>query len=152
MKRALILDVIFLCSVSSMSAKVPSQLRKPFSKVELLASLRSDQTETPPAKGPTKQDRARASVVPAKLIHQVGPTYPRQAEKAGVRGTVRLRVMIGKDGKVRNITLLSGNPVLVKSAMEAVSKWRYSPCLINGEPAEVPTEVAVVFGPQRPSH
>jgi TonB family protein len=97
------------------------------------------------AKNPIKRIRVGGTVMSAKLVHQVRPSYPDEAKRAGIQGTVRLRVMIGKDGKVRNITLLSGNPVLVKAAMKAVSKWRYQPSLLDGKPVEVLTEIDVNF-------
>jgi protein TonB len=58
---------------------------------------------------------------------------------------VRLDAVIDKDGKVQSLMLMSGHPILAKAAMKAVSKWRYQPTLLNGEPVEVVTEVDVNF-------
>jgi TonB family protein len=60
-------------------------------------------------------------------ITQVQPVYPREAKRAGIQGKVRLRVTINKDGSVMDIQVLSGDPQLVRAALEAVSQWRYSP-------------------------
>jgi len=57
------------------------------------------------------------------LVSQTPPVYPPQAQQAGVTGTVRLGVAIGKDGTVQNIQVISGHPLLVAAAMQAVQKW-----------------------------
>jgi TonB family protein len=146
MNRTLMPEIIFLFSVSSIFAKAPSQLQKPFSKVELLAMLQADQTETnPPAENPTKETRAGGKVLPPKLIHAVAPVYPKEARSLGIEDTVRFAAVIGKDGKLHDIKLVSGDPMLVKSAMKAVSQWRYSPALLNGKPVEMRSEVVVKF-------
>lgn len=98
------------------------------------------------AQGPSDQKPPEVvRVVPAKLVHRVSPIYPDEAKTAGIYGQVRLNVIIGKDGKVKNMTLLNGHPALAKAAMKAVSKWRYKPALLNGKPMEVPTEVTLDF-------
>jgi protein TonB len=97
-----------------------------------------------PAQAPNRI-RVGGQVMRAQLIHQVDPTYPREAKAAGVEGTVCLDVMIGKDGRVLNMKLLSGHPALAKAAMKAVSKWRYKPLLLKGVPVEVMTEVDINF-------
>jgi len=51
-----------------------------------------------------------------------------------MHGTVRLEVVIARDGKVQDMKLLSGQPTLAKAAMKAVSKWQYQPSLLSGEP------------------
>jgi TonB family protein len=89
-----------------------------------------------------KRIRVGGAVMSAKLIHQVRPTYPGDAN---VEGTVRLDAVIGKDGTVQDLKLLSGHPILVSAAMEAVSKWRYQPTLLNGVPVEVETEIDLNF-------
>ena len=53
--------------------------------------------------------------------------------------------MIGKDGSIENLTLVSGHPMLAPAAIEAVKQWKYKPYLLNGEPVEVDTEVLVNF-------
>ena len=80
-----------------------------------------------------------------KLVYQPRPIYPGEAKRAGIQGTVRLDVVIGKDGRVQDIKLLSGHPALAKATIKAVSKWRYLPTTLNGTPLEVVTEVDVTF-------
>ena len=79
------------------------------------------------------------------LVHKVQPEYPPMARAARIQGTVVLRAIIGKDGTITNLHVLSGHPMLVKAAMDAVSQWRYRPYYLNGEPVEVETQVTVNF-------
>jgi protein TonB len=62
-----------------------------------------------------------------------------------VQGQVRFTVLIGKDGHVQNVDLVSGEPVLADAAKEAVAQWFYKPTLLNGQPVEVITQVDVNF-------
>ena len=98
--------------------------------------------EQPEKSGPV---RRTAEVMQAMLVHQVRPEYPPLARTAHISGRVELRAIIGKDGVVRELQVLSGNPLLVHSARVAVSAWRYRPTLLNGEPVEVETYVTVNF-------
>ena len=65
--------------------------------------------------------------------------------QARISGVVRMNVIIGKDGTVQNLTLVSGHPLLATSAMEAVKQWVYAPTLLNGQAVEVATQVEVEF-------
>ncbi|HXW15761.1 MAG TPA: energy transducer TonB [Terriglobia bacterium] len=95
----------------------------------------------------TKVQRIRVSgqVAAAKLIHQEAPEYPSLAKTARIQGTVQMEVVIDKDGTVEDIKVLSGHPLLIESALEAVSRWRYQPTYLNGKPVEVMTEVEINF-------
>jgi TonB family protein len=81
----------------------------------------------------------------AKLLSWADPVYPVVAKLNGIRGTVRLDVVIGNDGRVLNVESISGNPVLADAAKHAVMQWVYTPTLLNGEPIEVVMEVHVPF-------
>jgi TonB family protein len=87
------------------------------------------------------------SVEAAKLITKVQPIYPEPAKSAGVQGTVVLHAVIGMDGKPLSLRVMNSqvDPDLARSAVEAVSQWRYTPTLLNGEPIEVDTTVMVNF-------
>ncbi|MGA9633256.1 MAG: energy transducer TonB, partial [Candidatus Acidiferrales bacterium] len=89
--------------------------------------------------------RIGGNVMQAKAIDRVQPTYPAIARAAHVQGTVVLHAIISKDGTVQQLQLISGPPLLVNSAMDAVRQWRYSPTELNGEPVEVDTTIQVVF-------
>ncbi len=81
----------------------------------------------------------------ARVLHKVAPEYPNDARKAHVEGVVRLHAIIGKDGSIKDLSVISGDPLLTEAAMKAVRQWRYQPVLINGEPVEVDTTVDVIF-------
>jgi protein TonB len=84
-------------------------------------------------------------VMMAKLIHQVTPPYPPLARQAGISGTVVLQAIIGRDGCIRDLQVLSGHPLLVPAAVDAVRQWLYQPTTLNGNPVEVLTTVEVKF-------
>jgi protein TonB len=71
--------------------------------------------------------------------------YPPEARQARIQGLVRFDVLIGPDGHVTNLTLVSGHPLLVPAAQEVVKDWVYKPTLLNGQPVEVQTQIDVNF-------
>ena len=85
-----------------------------------------------------------------QVVFQPKPKYPPEAVKAGVKGTVRLEAIVAKDGLIKRLNVISGEPVSVKAATEAVSQWRYKPTLLSGKPVEVSTAVDVKF--ELPKH
>jgi protein TonB len=89
--------------------------------------------------------RVSSGVAAGMLVHQVKPQYPPLAVQARIQGTVVLQAVIGKDGTVRDLHLVSGHPMLAPAAIEAVKQWRYRPYLLNDEPVEVDTQVNVNF-------
>jgi periplasmic protein TonB len=99
----------------------------------------------PPPKVTPKSIRVGGNVAQANLIRQVTPVYPAIAKTAHISGTVLLHAIIGKDGTVQDLQYISGPPLLMKSAMDAVRQWRYKPTLLNGEPVDVDTTISVVF-------
>jgi len=98
-----------------------------------------------PASNSPRPQRVSAGVVEGNLISKVDPVYPDIAKKAHVQGSVVLRAVIAKDGTVKNLTLITGPPMLVVSAIEAVQQWKYKPYLLNGEPTEVETTITVNY-------
>lgn len=79
------------------------------------------------------------------LIHRVQPVYPAIARAAGIQGVVVLRAIVSKTGTIEHLTVVSGHPMLIKPAVEAVEQWRYRPYLLNDEPIEIDTEITVNF-------
>jgi protein TonB len=75
----------------------------------------------------------------------VQPQYPSIAIQARISGPVVLHALISRQGNIENLQVLSGPPLLVKAAMDAVRQWRYRPYALNGEPVEVDTQVTVNF-------
>jgi protein TonB len=112
----------------------------------------------PPPSAPPKADVKSKPETPlpvggnvqsAKLIKNPAPAYPAIAKSARIQGTVVLQAIIGKDGAVRNLKVVSAaSPLLVPSAMDAVKQWVYRPTLLNWEPVEVITEITVIFALQ----
>lgn len=98
----------------------------------------------PPPKAP-ERIRVGGNVQQANLIHQVMPVYPEIAKTAHIQGTVILHAIISKDGSVQELQYISGPPLLMRSAMDAVRQWRYRPTLLNGEAVQVDTTISVVF-------
>jgi len=99
----------------------------------------------PPPKPAVSRVRVGGAVQAAKLVNRVQPLYPPLARQTRISGTVRLHAIIGKDGTVQQLTVESGHPLLVQSALDAVRQWRYQPTLLNGEPVDVDTEIDVIF-------
>ncbi len=89
--------------------------------------------------------RVSQGVSRGMLIQQVKPEYSQLARAARVQGAVVLHAIIGRDGAIQNLQVVSGHPVLIQSAIDAVKQWRYRPYLLNGEPVEVDTEITVKF-------
>ncbi len=96
---------------------------------------------------PPKPNLVRVSqgVTEGLLVHKVTPQYPPAAKQARVQGTVVLKAIIGKDGRVENIQPEQGSPMLVAAAVNAVKQWRYRPYVLNGNPVNVETTVRVDF-------
>ncbi len=98
----------------------------------------------PPADG-GKRITIGGNVQQTKLISQPKPVYPPLAKQARISGVVHLAAVIGKDGSVINLAVISGHPLLVPSALEAVRQWVYHTTLLNGEPVEVMTQIDVNY-------
>jgi protein TonB len=99
----------------------------------------------PPKPQAPKRVRVGGQVESAKLIFRPTPEYPPLAKMARIQGVVRLDAVISKDGTIQDLKVISGHPLLVKAALDAVQRWRYQPTLLNGEAVEVATEIDVNF-------
>jgi TonB family protein len=100
----------------------------------------------PPPKVATPQKvRVSSEVMEGNLLTHVDPVYPSLARKAQIQGEVRLQATISKTGAIENLRAVSGHPILIQAAMDAVRQWKYKPFLLNGEPTEVEGTVIVVF-------
>jgi protein TonB len=82
---------------------------------------------------------------PSHLSYRVQPAYPPEAQKQQIEGVVKIHQVIGTDGRVRNVSILSGPPLLVTAALEAARYWRYLPALLNGQPVETEQDVEIEF-------
>ena len=108
-------------------------------------------TAPPPAAPKRGSSTAReaiqvgGNVLEAKLVNRVMPVYPPLARQARISGTVRLEGIISRDGRVVNLQVISGHPLLINAAVEAVRQWVYRPTLLNGEAVEVIAPIDVHF-------
>ena len=96
----------------------------------------------PPA--PVKPPRVTAIRL-ATPIHKVEPIYPALARQARVSGTVELLGVLGTDGRIHELKVLRGHPLLVNAALDAVRQWIFEPTLLNGQPVEVAAPITVNF-------
>lgn len=94
--------------------------------------------ENPPPAESTAPERLHIAESPESFTYPLAPS-------AAVKGKVRLRAVLGTEGAVTDIAVLSGNPVLAKAASRAVRRWRYAPHEVNGKPAEAETDVVINF-------
>jgi periplasmic protein TonB len=100
----------------------------------------------PPPPRPTQtRIRQGGAVQAAMLVNRVQPQYPPLARQTRISGTVRLHAIISKDGSVQQLEVVSGHPLLVQAALDAVRQWKYRPTTLNGEPVEVDTTIDVIF-------
>jgi periplasmic protein TonB len=101
---------------------------------------------------PTKPESANARIIrrseqiqEGQLITRITPSYPQIARMARITGTVELMVLVGRDGGVLSVEVLSGNPLLAPAAKQAVEQWRYRPAILDGQAVEVEARVTVKF-------
>jgi protein TonB len=108
----------------------------------------------PPPPPPVKKEEKPAApkritiggnVQQAKLVRQPKPVYPPLAKQARISGIVHLAAVISSNGTIQDLKVISGHPLLIPAALEAVKQWVYQPTLLNGEPVEVQTQIDVNF-------
>jgi periplasmic protein TonB len=117
---------------------VPTELAPPPKPAPPAPPQRSEATPPPRVK-------IGGIVQAAKILRQVTPIYPPLAKQARVSGEVRLEAVISRNGTVASLQVMSGHPLLVPAALEAVRQWLYRPTLLNGDPVEVLTQIEVHF-------
>lgn len=110
------------------------------SSANLAAAIVATNTPTPGLTLPQSR-----GVIEGKLIRKVLPQYPEMARRAGVGGDIVLSATIGTDGKLKNIRVVSGSPLLREAAISAARQWRYSPYLLGGKPVETDTHITISF-------
>jgi len=104
----------------------------------------SDKTPAEPP-GASRQTNVPASTMRGLLLHKVQPVYPESARRNYIQGTVLLHAVITKEGRISELTPISGPKELIPAAIGAVQQWRYRPYVVNDEPVEVQTEITVNF-------
>jgi periplasmic protein TonB len=113
----------------------------------LLGGLGAGPVIAAPPPPPPRQTRIKlgGQVQEAKIIARPQPLYPPLARQARIQGNVVLHAIIDRDGRVGELQVVSGHPLLVQSALDAVKNWRYQPTQLNNEPVEVDTTITVTF-------
>jgi TonB family protein len=89
--------------------------------------------------------RVSQGVATGLKIHDVNPVYPPEARARHLQGQVLLQVTIGTDGRIHDLKVISGHPILAEAAKGAVEQWRYRPYVVQGKPIEVDTIITVIF-------
>lgn len=107
--------------------------------------LRNVSPPPAPASKPAIHTFRPSSLLEGSLIRRVLPVYPPLARTARIQGAVVLFAMISKAGTIDKLRTVSGHPMLVQAAVDAVSQWRYRPYILNNEPVEVETQITVNF-------
>jgi protein TonB len=96
----------------------------------------------PPPTGPV---RVGGNVKQPKVVHLEQPKYPPAAKKAHVEGVVMVEATVTADGTVEKVKAISGPPMLTEAATDAVSKWKYEPTYLNGQPVPVVLTARITF-------
>jgi TonB family protein len=109
------------------------------------ASGSSGAASAPPPADSSRPLRVGGNVMEAKKTNNASPVYPQVAKVAHIQRTVLLRAIIGKNGSAEELQFISGPPLLMRAAMDAVRQWQYSPTLLNGKPVRVDTQIQVTF-------
>ena len=101
---------------------------------------------TRPIEPPRQQKRIHeAHIDAALLVQRVEPMFPPILKQLHRGGRVELHAIIATDGTIQSLEVISGDPLCVKSALDAVRQWRYRPTLLNGQPVEVDTFITVIY-------
>jgi TonB family protein len=108
------------------------------------ANAASGGSDSSATKAP-KQLSVSAKVMSQNILTKAVPIYPPAAKKAGIQGKVVLDAVIGANGNVESLRVLSGPQELQQSALDAVRQWTYKPYLLNGDPIEVETTVNIIY-------
>jgi protein TonB len=89
--------------------------------------------------------RLSGEVARSLVVRYVSPVYPEDAKRKGIEGSVKLRVLISKDGNVKFVSAISGDPALSDAAVTAVKQWIFMPYRLNGQPVEAQTQLTIPF-------
>jgi periplasmic protein TonB len=115
----------------------------------LFVGLRPNSPMAPPEEIKRKAEKhplkLSEPVVEAQLLSRIEPRYPPLALQTRQEGTVVLHAIISRDGRINAVEVVSGSPLFLQAALDAVRQWRYRPTLLNGEPVEVETTITVMF-------
>ena len=127
-------------------APPPSFLALPEEAVSSSSSIAiSSRRSVPMPSGVNPETQSSKNLLAGRLLKRVDPSYPLEAVQQRIEGTVQLHAVIGDDGKVLSLEPVSGPPLLVEAAVDAVRQWRYGPTLFDGQRTQVHEDVRLVF-------
>ena len=92
-----------------------------------------------------KKSHGGTSLQLGRLISRVEPVYPEEAKQKGIEGTVKIHVIVGREGTVQQLVTVDGPPLLVSVSLNAVRQWRYTETLLAGQAVETEDDIAVTF-------
>jgi periplasmic protein TonB len=113
-----------------------------------IADSRGPERPVEPPKQTTRLHRS--SVDPAMLVRRVEPVFPPLARQIRRSGKVELHAIIATEGSIQSLEVVSGDPMFIQSALDAVRQWRYRPTMLNGQPVEIDTFITVVYTVNQP--
>jgi periplasmic protein TonB len=131
--------------VEAVAPPVLSNLGGEDSSSAITALVKSAPVSVPKAAAPPEVIKVSQGVTQGMILKRVQPTYPQQALQMRVHGSVLLQATISKTGNTTSVKVLSGDAVLARAAVQAVSQWKYKPYYLNGEPVEIQTQITVNF-------
>jgi len=147
--RAVLASAAILAVVLMLAVFVPFQAEALVIQQPSSVAFQLRQPPPPPTPStlviPEGTMHVASQIVKQSLLKQVNPVYPPEAKAARMQSQVVLEVLIGTNGLVEAIGLLSGPPLLTQAAIDAVSQWEYKPFLLNGQPTRVVTTVEINF-------
>jgi periplasmic protein TonB len=135
--------------VATVPGAVPGAANQVLAQLTAIGQIRRPPAPKAEAPGPREPVLVSSDLQAARLIHRIEPVYPALARQARISGVVRLEAIIGEDGAIRQLRILSGHPLLVRSARDAVVQWRYRPTLLGGVAVPVLTHIDVNFKLER---
>jgi general secretion pathway protein A len=125
-------------SVSAPSTNLVSEIAASSAAASDIKSLFSTAPAMPVLSAPISQ-----GVTGGILQHKVPPVYPPEARRERLEGNVVLQAVITAQGRLEDLKVISGHPLLAKAAEDAVNQWRYTPYLLNSEP--IPKEIRITI-------
>jgi TonB family protein len=131
---------------ASGSVKVDLQGRAPFTSDQQAPRPSGPVTSNVGGAMPSATGRVRITPSAAEIVSRpVEPTYPLLAKQMKVQGAVVLQALIGRDGNIQALQVVSGPDILSDAARQAVKQWRFRPHLQSGEPVETEARITVNF-------
>jgi periplasmic protein TonB len=143
-------DVLAMLNTDLGDEPAPGAAMDNIRRLSLLTPLGERSLPAPPEPPPGNPDTRSpitigGHVEPATLVEQTKPVYPAVARSARIEGIVVLEGTINVRGKIENLHAVSGHPMLLEAAIEAVEKWKYRPAKLNGQLIPQPVQVQVRF-------